>query len=194
MERMLIKIKYIQQSVKSDMKSFSLKNKELIKNLIYSDMYFYYKNTKDVSVFLFNTVYLGLPSVVKIYKYYTDDIFSKYFIENKFENEIILQKYAETLNADCNFISPKIYSFGSLLQIKNTISEIHYLYIIMEHIPGITLQHIDFRPDVCKKIYDIDRKLKCHLLNHNDLKSRNIIITENDDVVILDYGESSHCI
>jgi RIO-like serine/threonine protein kinase len=64
----------------------------------------------------------------------------------------------------------------------------------MEFISGMTLEHIDFRPDVCKKIYEIDKNLKCHLLNHNDVKHRNIIITENEDIVLLDYGESSHSI
>lgn len=194
MERILENINNIRQFVKNKIKRYSLKNKRFISNLIKTNLYFYNKKTKDVDVCLYKTIYLELTVVVKVYKYFMNDSFSKYFIENKFENEIFLQKYAETLNKPCNFISPKIYSFGSILNKENSSTNIYYLYIIMEYIPGITLQHIDFTPDVCKKIYDIDKNLKCHLLNHNDLKSRNIIIRENDDLVLLDYGESSHCI
>jgi RIO-like serine/threonine protein kinase len=64
----------------------------------------------------------------------------------------------------------------------------------MEYIDGISLKNIEFRPNVCKQIYEIDKNLKKNLLNHNDIKPRNIIITENNDVVIIDYGETSYCI
>jgi tRNA A-37 threonylcarbamoyl transferase component Bud32 len=64
----------------------------------------------------------------------------------------------------------------------------------MEYIDGISVKNIEFRPNVCKQIYKIDKNLKKNLLNHNDIKSRNIIVTENHDIVIIDYGESCYSI
>jgi RIO-like serine/threonine protein kinase len=60
----------------------------------------------------------------------------------------------------------------------------------MDYISGLTLKNSEFRPHLCKKIYEIDQNLKKHLLNHNDLHSNNIMITEKEDIVLLDYGES----
>lgn len=194
-ERILNKIEKIRIITKKRMKNYCLKEKEKIMIIIYSNIYFYKKKTNDKIVTLYKTIYLGQPAVVKVYKYLPEFIFSKSLIEEQFETEIVFQIYAESLNMEYNFVSPKIYSFGIINEIGiDDLTEINYAFIIMEYIDGISLKNIDFRPDVCKQIYNIDENLKKNLLNHNDIKDRNIIITENNDIAILDYGESSYSI
>jgi thiamine kinase-like enzyme len=45
-----------------------------------------------------------------------------------------------------------------------------------------------------KKIYEIKKKLSCELLSHNDLHPRNMMIDSSNNIVVLDYGESSYSI
>jgi serine/threonine protein kinase len=195
-ERILSNIQKIDREIKLKIKKTTVSDKEKVINIIEANIYFYKKKSKDILVKLYKTTYVGKPAIIKIYNYYPDFIFSKCLIEDRFINEIIFQKYAETLNVECDFISPKIYSFGIISKIPkdDDLPEIYYAFIIMEYIDGISIQNIDFKPDVCKKIYEIDTRLKTKLLTHNDMKYRNIIITKNDDIALLDYGEASYCI
>ena len=64
----------------------------------------------------------------------------------------------------------------------------------MEYISGMSLKHLEFTPHVCNKIYQIDIDLKTELLSHNDMNPRNIILSEKNDLVIIDYGETSYCV
>jgi tRNA A-37 threonylcarbamoyl transferase component Bud32 len=194
-KNILKKIRTIKFSVKRDFIEFSNKDGKKIHHIIQSIPYFYIKKTNDFCVFLYKTTYNHQDVIVKVYKYFPKYIFSKCLLEHRFENEVIFQSYANSLNSEIDFISPEVYSFGKIsIPEREDSMETNYLFIIMEYVDGITLQHLDFRPELCKKIYEIDEKLKQNLLNHNDIKSRNIIISEKDDLVLLDYGESLHCI
>jgi len=195
MERILITIQNIRNSVKIDHAFFSSKDGYKVLNIIKSSNAFYSKKTKDTIVSLYKIEHMGKPAIVKMYEYHPRYIFSKCLLEHRVENEIVFQKYAETLNDDCDFISPQIYSYGTVSKpLKPDIPETKILFIIMEYIPGISLKCIDFRPDVCKQIYEIDRRLKRRMLNHNDITSSNIIVSEKDGLVLLDYGESMNCL
>ena len=195
MERILITIQNIRNTVKNDRAFFSSKDGYKILNIIKSSNAFYSKKTKDTTVSLYKIEHMGKPAIVKMYEYHPKYIFSKCLLEHRVENEIVFQKYAETLNDECDFISPQIYSYGTTSKlVKPDIPETKILFIIMEYIPGISLKCLDFRPDVCKQIYEIDQRLKRRMLNHNDIKSTNIIVSEKDGLVLLDYGESVNCL
>jgi serine/threonine protein kinase len=193
METILKKIRCIKISVKRDYDYYSFQYARKIIDIIQNSDYFYSKNTKDFSVHLYKIKNENnLPMIVKIYKYYPKYIFSKYMLEHRFENEIVFQKYAHSLNKTLDFISPEIYSFGKVSFPSNNV-QTEYLFIMMEYIEGIVLTHDDFRPEFCKKIYEIDIGLKKQLLNHNDITPKNILISEKDEIVLLDYGESNFC-
>ena len=195
MERILITIQNIRNTVKNDRAFFSSKDGYKILNIINSDNPFYSKKTKDTTVSLFKIKHMDKIAIVKMYEYFPKYIFSKCLLEHRVENEIVFQKYAETLNEDCHFISPKIYSYGTVSKPVNPdIPETKILFIIMEYIPGISLKCLDFRPDVCKQIYEIDQRLKRRMLNHNDIKSTNIMVSQKNSLVLLDYGESVNCL
>jgi len=195
MERILKTIQEIRKNVKNEYAFFSSKDKNIILNLLETEDYYYKKTTKDTNVFLYKMNYLGKTTVVKLFEYFPKYVFSKYIIENQFETEVVFQKYAESLNTECDFISPKIYSFGTVSKPRTLdFPETKYLFIIMEYMEGISLKHAEFRPNVCKQIYEIDQQLKKRFLSHNDMKSRNIILSEKDDLIVLDYGESTLCI
>jgi len=195
MERILKTIQEIRKNVKNEYAFFSSKDKNIILNLLETEDYYYKKTTKDTNVFLYKMNYLGKTTVVKLFEYFPKYVFSKYIIENQFETEVVFQKYAESLNTECDFISPKIYSFGTVSKPRTLdFPETKYLFIIMEYMEGISLKHAEFRPNVCKQIYEIDQQLKKRFLSHNDMKSRNIILSEKDDLIVLDYGECTLCI
>lgn len=184
-------IQTIKYSVKRDFLYFSHQYEKEIMNQIQNTQYFYVKRNCDYSVFLYKINFLNADFILKVYKYYPEFTFSQSLLEWRFENEIIFQKYANSLNQKLDFISPKIHSFGKISVIpKENDLRTNYLFIMMDYISGLTLKNIEFRPHLCKKIYEINENLKKHLLNHNDLHSNNIIINEKDDLVLLDYGES----
>lgn len=195
MEILLQKIRTIKYSIKRDFIEFTKKDGKKIHKTILSNNHFYSKKTSDFCVFLYKTNYENKEAVIKVYQYYPKYVFSLHLMEDRFENEIIFQTYANSLNEEIDFISPEIYSFGKIsIEEDDDNIDTNYLFIIMEYIDGIRLKHLDFTPELCKKIYEIDKKLKHKLLNHNDIQSRNIIISEKNDFVLLDYGESVHCI
>ena len=187
----LKRIQTIKYSVKNDFLYFSHHYEKEILYQIRNTQHFYVKRNQDYSVFLYKINIMNIDYILKIYKYYPEYTFSQYLLEWRFENEVIFQKYANSLNQKLDFISPNIHSFGKISVPPNEDDLcVNYLFIMMDYISGLTLKHSEFRPHLCKKIYEIDQNLKKHLLNHNDLHSNNIMITEKDDLVLLDYGES----
>ena len=79
----------------------------------------------------------------------------------------------------------------------------------MEYIPFVTLKEAVYSTEHMRNIYErveqIDTELSSHLLHHNDLHSRNIMVSLSGDksplptgdkspypeIVILDFGEAS---
>ena len=188
-ERMLETIQDIRKTVKYEYPIYCSIYGKKVREVIRTTDPFYTKKSNDILVSLYKMEYCDKPAVVKVYEYFPEYVFSKCLIEDRFENEIIFQKYAETLRTDCEFVSPKVYCFGKIDDLIENV----YLFLVMEYIDGLSIKHTDFRANVCRQIYEIDLQMKTSLLSHNDMKSRNILVSENEDIVVLDYGESSTC-
>lgn len=193
-ERILETIKQIRNSVKKDFETLSSLYKIRILDLLKYEKCFYRKHNNDFIVKLYKMNHNGKPAVVKMYLFYPEYLCTKYILEDRFETEVIFSVYAKTINEKCDFVSPDIYAYGSVPLVDNEGIEMKYLFIVMEFIEGISLKHSNFTPDVCTKIYEINNKLSCELLSHNDLHLRNMMIDSSNNIVLLDYGESSYCI
>lgn len=193
-ERILETIKEIRISVKKDFNTLSSLHKNRITDIITYETCFYKKSTPDFIVKLYRTLHYGREAVVKIYIFYPKYLCTKYILQDRFENEIIFSIYAKTINYKCDFVSPEIYAYGSFSLHNTENLEVKYLFIIMEFFQGISLKYANFTPEVCTKVYEIKRKLSCELLSHNDLQPRNIMIDSSNNMIVLDYGESSYCI
>lgn len=186
-------IKSIRKSVKNDFKLYSSICKQRIQHTLKYDEHFYKKTSNARIVKLYHTNYFGKKAVIKVYLYYPNS-FLKNRIESQFENEVIFSIYAKTINEKCNFISPEIYSFGYIPVLDEDGNKMECLFIIMEFMEGIELKHVEFTPEVCTKVYEIKKSLSCELLSHNDLHSRNILVDSSNNLIVLDYGESSYTI
>jgi serine/threonine protein kinase len=80
-------------------------------------------------------------------------------------------------------IGPIHYSYTKL---KN-----NYSYILMEEIKGATLDEINVTTDILHNILDVYYSLYIKYgIIHNDLKSQNIIYTNDNKIKIIDYGEA----
>jgi thiamine kinase-like enzyme len=139
----------------------------------------------------------SIPSIAKTY------IFSKYIstnkqslIKNAFYNEITFQIYAKTMNEKVGFITPNIYSYGYFFFQDPVDSDILMTgyYIIMEYIDGVMVRNVTYNLNTYKNLYEklenIDQRLKGELLSHNDLHPRNVILTPENELAIIDYGEA----
>lgn len=193
-ERILKTIQNIRKCVKNDFEALSVLYEKRISDILKSDEYFYKKNTTDFIVKLYKIDHFGNPAVVKTYIFYPKYLWTKYILEDRFETEIIFSMYAKKINEKCDFISPTVYAYGSVPILHEEDIEMRCLFIIMEYMEGISLKHAEFTPEVCTKIYEIKRKLSCELLSHNDLHPGNMMIDSSNNMVVLDYGESSFCI
>jgi len=159
------------------------------------------KTTKrnGLVVKLFRTMYEGREVIIKTYVY--DHAYKSlaYSAEQNFENEVVFQLYANQLSG-VDYISPELYSWGAIGKQQITPDGYKYkcLYLIMEYIPYLTLKEALFTPENMKIIYErvrkIDTEMKASLLHHNDLHSRNILVSTKSpspEIVILDFGEAS---
>jgi len=141
----------------------------------------------------------------KIYGEHEDDscMYVEMFKRN-IMNEILFQKYAETINKKMDFIVPKIYDFGIVNYKDYTQNgkKLKCYYILMEYIDGITLKEAlankscEQLYEVHEKVKEIDHLFKTNLLHHNDLHSENIMLVPTDSgkdkIVILDYGQAAY--
>ena len=177
------------------------------------------KNTRrpGLVVKMFHTWYYGQDAFVKVYLYDSNCQSYRLSIRENFMNEVIFQSYAKKLNAQLDFISPEVYSWGKIRRFVLGDSKYPYecLFIIMEYIPFVTLKEAVYTTDHMRHIYErveqIDTELSSHLLHHNDLHGGNIMVSPTSsplsggdkspypvgdkspypEIVILDFGEAS---
>ena len=177
------------------------------------------KNTRrpGLIVKMFHTHYYGQDVFVKVYLYDPNcESYRSSFTEN-FKNEVIFQSYAKQLNEYIDFISPGVYSWGRIRKYVFDDEEYPFecLFMIMEYIPFVTLKEAVYSTEHMRNIYErveqIDTELSWHLIHHNDLHSRNIMVSDKSpssvgdksphtngnnksphpEIVILDFGEAS---
>ena len=169
------------------------------------------KNTRrpGLVVKMFHTWYYGQDAFVKVYLYDSNCQSYRLSIRENFMNEVIFQSYAKKLNAQLDFISPEVYSWGKIRRFVLGDSKYPYecLFIIMEYIPFVTLKEAVYTTEHMRHIYErveqIDTELSSHLLHHNDLHGGNIMVSPTSspypvgdkspypEIVILDFGEAS---
>jgi len=146
----------------------------------------------------------------KLFKTETNSLFCKQIITTdtnavkNFIKEIVLQKYAFSIQKECGFQTPEIISFGK----TNTYIQDHKhvkttIFFIMTGIPYPTLNELndmDYfhnKQELCDKvgvkITQILKKLMENLLHHNDLNKGNIKYDiDTEDIYILDWGEAKN--
>jgi hypothetical protein len=146
------------------------------------------------------------------------DTFTKMFIYNKepsreptnilikILSEVYYHQQFSKLQNSCNFKVPNLISYGfiehnndSSIQIRD---DEYMFYIKMKDVNAIPVTNLnklynqDEVLDKCKTIEtEVDRINNCleeHSLYHNDLQSDNVMINENGDITIIDFGESSN--
>lgn len=180
---------------------YSLNNEDVhvVSSVLKRNNYFA-KNTNrpEVSVKLFSTMYKGKQCIIKTYMF--DSVCSslKWGLEQKVKNEVLFQNYARTLNKSLEFISPELYTWGTIYKYKPFDKDVEYkvMYLIMEYIPYMTLkqrvQTSQYTRDIYEKIEDLDIALQGQLLCHNDLHSVNILVSPLPQICIIDFGEASY--
>jgi len=190
---------------------YSLNNEDVhaVRTVLKRNNYFA-KNTnrREVSVKLFSTFYKGKQCVIKTYMFDHNCASLKWSLEQKVKNEILFQTYAKTLNHSLDFISPELYTWGTIYKYKpcndlstyslDNIKDAEYkvIYLIMEYIPYMTLKQSvelsQYTSDIYEKIENLDVALQGHLLCHNDLHAANILVSPLPQIYIIDFGEASY--
>lgn len=186
---------------------YSLNNEDVhaVRTVLRRNNYFA-KNTnrREVSVKLFSTIYKGKQCVIKTYMFDHNCASLKWSLEQKVKNEVLFQTYAKTLNHSLDFISPELYTWGTIYKYKphdipaysSIDAEYKVMYLIMEYIPYMTLkqsiQNTQYTGDIYDKIENLDVALQCHLLCHNDLHAANILVSPLPQICIIDFGEASY--
>lgn len=171
-----------------------------IKNILKFHDPFYVNNTrKYVSIQVFISEYEDKKCIVKLYLYNKSLAPEyKYIIEHNFEDEVLFQAYAHTLNSTCDFISPKIYEIGEvthITMIPNMRNNMKCRFIIMEYLDFVQFKDAIFNANDCARLIQkkdkLDVLLKTHLLHHNDLHDRNVLVDgTSDKLAIIDFGEA----
>jgi hypothetical protein len=182
-DNIIAKLKIWKSEIESFMDDPKSKDIYMVKRLIQQNNYICI-NTKryGLTVKMFHTQYFEREVFVKTYLYDPNCEFHHYNINEKFKNEIIFQCYAEQLHKYVDFISPKVYSWGRIPKcyFEKNGSEMECLYIIMEYIPFVTLKEANYSAEHMRHIYErveqIDTELSSHLLHHNDLHDKNIMV------------------
>lgn len=161
------------------------------------------KSTKrpGIIVKLFHTYFEGRDVLVKVYLFDPKCQSMLESIQANFENEATFQLYASQLSS-VDFISPELYSFGQLRRIllKDSRYEYRCYFLIMEYMEGIVLKEATYSTENMRHIYErvakINESLSGHLLHHNDLHSRNVMVRDIPDsplpeIILVDFGEAS---
>jgi serine/threonine protein kinase len=149
----------------------------------------------------FSTKYRTIYYIGKVYK--KNNEYTKTFtftcgniVELDIMKEIILQKYATTLQVKCDFDVPEISQYG-----KYTDNDTCIIYFTMTEMPYASIKNNkDFfldNKETCRqlsnKINEITRCLSNNNLIHNDLNNGNIFYDiDSKKVGIIDYGKASN--
>lgn len=153
-----------------------------------------------VTVKLFHTYHEDRDVMVKTYVYDGECASLDDRMMACFKDEVLFQYYAANNLSKRDFISPDLYSWGSIRKYKFIGDKYLYkcLFLIMEYIPGLTLNQATYTTETMKTMYErvkiIDKKMISIGIHHNDLHGRNVIIPQKSplpEVVILDFGEAS---
>ena len=119
-------------------------------------------------------------------------------VDNGVIHEITFHKYAHGMNKECGFISPVVYSYGCIKNLKNLKAyylnpntNVHCYFIIMEYLHGIRYKNMYNDLTIEKNVEIINNRLKKRLHYHNDMKSSNIFQMDYS-IGIIDFGESNY--
>jgi len=122
--------------------------------------------------------------ILKIYK-------RRQIISSDKVNEDNELEFEFTYRSSLLGVGPKIYYYDECYIAK---TDMVYSYIIMDKLSK-TLSKItidDVHDKFFNKILNKFWKLFEHDINHNDLQKNNIMIDENDNIYIIDYGRGEH--
>jgi hypothetical protein len=111
----LININFIKKYVLKKLELLDASVRKKVVDMIVLDNHFYKRTSRDLTVKLYRFLYDNKPSILKCYFFFPDFAYYTSMMETRFENEIIFQEYAAELNEKHNFITPKIYDYGTCL-------------------------------------------------------------------------------
>ena len=199
LERAMSTLKSLKETFDFNFSLESATDQYLVRRLLDKNEYIS-KNTNKLGlvVKLFKTEYNGRQAIVKTYLYDPTYKSLSYTVEFNFKNEAVFQLYTNRMHYHKTFISPELYSWGSVNKYAFEEGGYDYkcMFLIMEYIPHLTLKESSFTPEKMKNIYQriskIDEDLKSELMHHNDVHKGNILVSSPlPEIVILDFGEAS---
>lgn len=113
------------------------------------------------------------------------------FIQNQQQSSQRLDRFRQEQKILANLNHPNI-----AMLLDGGVTENGYPYLIMECVQGVRIDHycrdnklsVAKRLELIKKILSAINYAHSNLIVHRDLKPNNILVTENGDVKILDFG------
>ena len=141
--------------------------------------------------FKLNTTY---TYVIKLFIYDKQGVIgvnTQNLVTAKILAEIYFQQQAVLLENKCEFNVPKIKIYG-YIENHNYGSNKIVFYILMELADGRTIDTLNITDKniACTKLKNITKCLEENQLYHNDLNSGNVLVNTNNNITIIDYGES----
>jgi hypothetical protein len=119
-------------------------------------------------------------------------------LDNGVIHEITFHKYAHEMNKECGFISPVVYSYGCIKNLKNIKAyywnpnaSVQCYFIIMEYLHGIRYKNMYNDLTIEKNAEIISHRLIKRLHYNNEMKSSNNFHIDYS-IGIIDFGESNN--
>jgi hypothetical protein len=139
-----------------------------------------------------------------------ENTFTKTFVYNihddpqavliKILSEVYYHKKANDLQGTCKFKAPKLIAYGYVEDLgdKNVdLTDLYMFYIKMERIDALQVSKLtgDDASAKCNaarsKLVAINECLERNNLHHNDLHADNVMLNEQGEIVIIDFGEAT---